>query len=118
MILIKFCQILSLGENIPLSILIRQELQNAKLISKEEFQSTGFADSDCENLPLYYDTGCPNKHGNSVTNSMSSLLLCYYVIICYYVIMSARVYFMKRGNDCKDVSIMSPQYEQWIFLFY
>jgi len=27
--------------------------------------------------------------------------------------MSARVYFMKRVKDCKDVSIMSPQDEQW-----
>ena len=26
--------------------------------------------------------------------------------------MSARVYFMKRIKDCKDVSIMSPQDEQ------
>ena len=43
--------------------------------------------------------------------------------------MSARVYFMKTVNGCKDVSIMSPQGEQWrrtsllclytkIFLFY
>ena len=27
-------------------------------------------------------------------------------------IMSARVYFMKRVKDCKDVSIMSPKNEQ------
>jgi len=27
--------------------------------------------------------------------------------------MSARVYFMKRVNDCKDVAIMSLQDEQW-----
>ena len=26
--------------------------------------------------------------------------------------MSARIYFMKRVKDCKDVSIMSPQDEQ------
>ena len=40
--------------------------------------------------------------------------------------MSARVYLMKRVKDCKDMSIMSPQDEQWIgtslytviFLFY
>ena len=43
--------------------------------------------------------------------------------------MSARVYFMKKVKDCKDVSILSPQDEQWkwtnvysvctaIFLFY
>ena len=30
------------------------------------------------------------------------------------IIMSARVYFMKRIKDCKYVSIMSPQDEQWI----
>ena len=29
------------------------------------------------------------------------------------IIMSARVYFMKTVNGCKDVSIMSPQDEQW-----
>ena len=29
------------------------------------------------------------------------------------IIMSARVYFMKRVKDYKDVSVMSPQ-EQWI----
>ena len=28
------------------------------------------------------------------------------------IIMSARVYFMKTVNSCKDVSIMSPQDEQ------
>ena len=28
------------------------------------------------------------------------------------IIMYARVYFMKRVKDCKDVSIMSPQDEQ------
>ena len=28
------------------------------------------------------------------------------------IIMCARVYFMKRVKDCKDVSIMSPQDEQ------
>ena len=27
--------------------------------------------------------------------------------------MSARVYCMKTVNECKDVSIMSPQDEQW-----
>ena len=29
--------------------------------------------------------------------------------------MSARVYFMKRLKDCKDVSIMSPQDEQLLY---
>ena len=29
--------------------------------------------------------------------------------------MSARVYFMKRIKDCKDVSTMSPQDEQYLY---
>ena len=29
-----------------------------------------------------------------------------------HIIMSARDYFMKRVNGCKDVSIMAPQDEQ------
>ena len=74
----------------------------------------------------------PKKHGNSVTNSISSLLWISIAIPnfkSHNIIMSARVYFMKRVNDCKDVSIMSPQDEKWrrtslfclytaIFLFY
>ena len=32
---------------------------------------------------------------------------------CHNSIMSARVYFMNRIKDCKNVSIMSPQDEQW-----
>ena len=77
-------------------------------------------------------TGCLKKHGNSVRNSISSLLWISIVIPnfkSHNIIMSARVYFMKRVKDCKDVSIMSPQDEQWrrtsllclytaIFLFY
>ena len=77
-------------------------------------------------------TGCPNKHGNSVTNSISSLLWISIVIPdfkIHNIIMSARVYLMKTVNGCKDVSKMSPQDEQWrrtsllclyivIFLFY
>ena len=62
-------------------------------------------------------TGCPKKHGNSVTNSISSLLWISIVIPnfkSHNIIMSARVYLMKRVKDCKDVSIMSPQDEQWI----
>ena len=72
------------------------------------------------------------KHGNSVTNWISSL---YWISILipnfksHNSIMSARVYFMKRVKDCKDVFMMSPQGEQgWrtsllclyiaIFLFY
>ena len=71
------------------------------------------------------NTGCPN----SVTNLISSLLWISIVIPnfkSHNIIMSARAYFMKR---VKDVSIMSPQDEQWrqtsflclytaIFLFY
>jgi len=66
-------------------------------------------------------TGCPNKHGNSVTNSISSLL-CISIVIpnfkSHNIIMSARVYFMKTVNGC--VSIMSPKMnsEDCSFLFY
>ena len=60
-------------------------------------------------------TGCPKKHGNSVTNSISSLL-CISIAIPNFksrnIIMSAKVYFLKRVNGCKDVSMMSPQDEQ------
>ena len=55
-------------------------------------------------------TGCPKKHGNSVTNWISSLLWICIVIPnfkSHIIITSARVYFMKRVKDCKDVSIMS-----------
>ena len=65
----------------------------------------------------YAGTGCPKKHWNSVTNSISSLLWISIVIPnfnSHNIIMSARAYFMKRVKDCKDVSIMSPQDEQWI----
>ena len=61
-------------------------------------------------------TGCPKKHGNSVTNSISSLLWISITIPNFKshdIIMSARVYLMKRVKDCKDVSIMSPQDEQY-----
>ena len=61
-------------------------------------------------------TGCPIKHVNSVTNCISSLLWISIVIPNYKshnIIMSARFYFMKRVKDFKDVSIMSPQDEQW-----
>ena len=61
--------------------------------------------------------GVPKKHGNTVTNSISSLLWISIVIPNYKshnIIMSARVYLMKTVKDCKDVSIMSPQDEQWI----
>jgi len=84
------------------------------------------------NITTFLCTGCPKKHGNSVTNLISSLLWISIVIPNFKspnIIMSARVYFMKRVKDCKDVPIMSPQDEQWrrtsllclytvIFLFY
>ena len=84
-------------------------------------------------LQVYlFSTGCPKKHGNSVMNSISSLLWISIVIPNFKslnIIMPARVYFMKSVKGCKDVSIMSPQHEQWrrksllclctaIFLFY
>ena len=60
--------------------------------------------------------GVPKKHGNTVMNWISSLLWIS-VVIPYFkrhnIIMSARIYFMKRVKDCKDVSMMSPQDEQW-----
>ena len=61
-------------------------------------------------------TGCPKIHGNSVTNCISSLLWISIVIPnfkSHNIIMSARVYLIKRVKDCKDVSIMSLQDEQW-----
>jgi len=63
---------------------------------------------------LIHGTGCPKKRGNSVTNWKSSLLRISIVIPNFksHNIMSARVCFMKKVNDCKDVSIMSPQDEQ------
>ena len=56
------------------------------------------------------------KHENSVTNSISSFLWISIVIPnfkSHNIIISAGVYFIKRVNDCKDVSIMLPQDEQW-----
>ena len=54
--------------------------------------------------------GVPKKHGNSVTNLISSLL-CISIVIpnfkSHNIIMSARAYFMKRVKYCKDVFIMS-----------
>ena len=51
-------------------------------------------------------TECPKKHGNLVTNWISSFLRISIVIPNFKslnIIMSARVYFMKRVKDCKDV---------------
>ena len=62
-----------------------------------------------------YDSGCPIKHGNSVTNLISVFLWISIVIPnfkSHIITMSARVYFMITVNDCKYVSIMSPQDEQ------
>ena len=54
--------------------------------------------------------GVPKKHGNSVANSISSLLWISIVIPNFnshnIIIISARIYFMKRVKDCKDVSII------------
>ena len=54
--------------------------------------------------------------GIESTNSRSSLLRFSIVIPdleSNSIIMSARVYFMKKVNGCKDVSVMSLQDEQW-----
>ena len=56
-------------------------------------------------------TGCPNKHGNSIL-SLLRIWQCIPNFKSHNIIMSARVYFMKTVNSCKDVSIMSPQDEQ------
>ena len=59
------------------------------------------------------NTGCPKKHGNSVTNSISSLLWISIVISNFKnhnIIMSARVYFMKAINGCKDVLNVSSRW--------
>jgi len=83
-------------------------------------------------LPGHQVLSFPKNHGNSVTNWISSLLWISIVIPKFKtnnIIMSARVYFMKRVKDCKDVYMMAPQDEQWrrtsllcfytaIFLFY
>ena len=61
-------------------------------------------------------TGCPKKSGNSVTDSISSLLRISIVIPDFKnhkINTAARVYFMKTVNGSKDVPIMSPQDEQW-----
>ena len=50
-----------------------------------------------------------------MTNLISSLLLISSEIPnfkSHNIIMSARVYFLKRVKDCKDVSIMYPLDEQ------
>ena len=65
-------------------------------------------------LISFYTLVIYHKHGNSVTNSISSLLWIRIVISHFKsnnIIMSARVYFMKRVKDCKELSIISPQDE-------
>ena len=50
-------------------------------------------------LEVYNYTGCPNKHGNSVTNSISSLFRISIVIPNFKsngIIIFILVYFMKR----------------------
>ena len=83
-------------------------------------------------IRFIYGTGCPKKHWNSVKNWISSLLWISIVLPSFKshnIIMYARVYFMKMVKNCKYVSIMSPQDEEWrrtsllclytaIFLFY
>ena len=68
-------------------------------------------------LTVPFSTGCPNRHGNSVTNLISSLLWTCIVMPNFKnydnIIIFARVYFEKTVNDWKDVSIMSPQDKQW-----
>ena len=60
---------------------------------------------------LRQSTGCPKKHGNSVT--ISTLLLISIVIpdfASHSIIMSAKVYYVKKVKDCKYVSInVSPR---------
>ena len=68
---------------------------------------------DFQKAKIFRYTGCPKKHGNSVTNSMSSLLRISIVIPnfkSHSIIMSARVYFMKRVKDSKDVSNVSARW--------
>jgi len=53
-------------------------------------------------------TGFPNKQGNSVTNSRSSLLRISIVILdfkSHNLIMSARAYFMKTVHGCNNLSV-------------
>ena len=65
---------------------------------------------------FFCNTGCPNKHWNLVTNSRYSLLWIRIVIpkaIILLCLLYIEFFFMKTVNGCKDVSIMSPQDEQW-----
>ena len=68
------------------------------------------------NALLLHFSGCPNKHGNSVTNSISSLLWISIVIPnfkSHNIFMSARVYFMKTVNGCKYLSVKYLQDKKW-----
>ena len=64
---------------------------------------------------LQRSTWCPKKHGNSVTNWISSLLGISIVkpnFKSHNIIMSPRFNLMKMVKDCKDVFVMSLQDEQ------
>ena len=64
---------------------------------------------------ISYDIGCPNKHKNSLMNSISCLLRFSIVIPdfkSHNIFMSAIVYSMVTINGCKELSIKSPQDEQ------
>ena len=61
------------------------------------------------------------KHGNSVTNWISSLLWTSIVIPnfkSHNIFMFARVYFMKRVRDCKDVSIWTVKTDKFTLFVY
>ena len=62
---------------------------------------------------LTFSTGCPKKHGNLVTKWISSLLWISIVIPNFKSHVCSSLFY-EKVKDCKDVSIMSPQDEQWI----
>ena len=99
----NFMKFLFHFEGVQLSRIFEKDFTWSKM-SKTQILETGMI-----------STGCPKKHWNSVTNSISSLLLIGIVIPNFksHIIMSPRIHFMKTVNGCKDVSIMSPQDEQW-----
>ena len=50
-------------------------------------------------------TGCPKEHGNLISSLLwISILITNFK--SHNIFVSARVYFMKRVKDCKDMSIM------------
>ena len=70
-------------------------------------------------MKLYLSTGCPKKHGNSVTNSISSLLWISIVIIPIFksrnIIMSARVYFMQREKMYNVSAIWTVKTDKFVY---